>query len=57
MKGHRSEPGNHVKLAPTSHFRVFNVILAALIALAAVMIGGVPPAEAQERTVQTFTVT
>ena len=54
MKGHRSEP---VKLAPTSHFRVYNVILAALIALAAVMIDGVLPAEAQERTVKTFTVT
>ena len=57
MNGHRSETGNHVKPGPTGYFRVYNVTLAALIALAAVMIGGVPPAEAQERTVKPFTVT
>jgi len=57
MKGHRSEPGNHVKLAPMSHFCFHKVNVAALIPLAAVMIGGIPLAEAQERTVKTFTVT
>ena len=57
MNGHRSAPGNQVTPAPTSHLRFHRVAVAALIALAAVMIGGIPLAEAQDRSVETVTVT
>ena len=57
MNGHRSAPGNQVTPAPTSHVRSHKVDVAALIALAAFMIGGIPLAEAQDRSVETVTVT
>jgi len=57
MNSNRSEQSKNEKPSPTSHFRFRKVGVAALIALAAVMIGSILLAEAQDKTVKPYTFT
>jgi hypothetical protein len=57
MNNYSNKSSHQVKPSSTSHLHFHKVILAALIALAAVMIGNLQLAEANDRSVETFTVT
>ena len=57
MNRNRREQSRHEKSSPTSHFRFHNVRVAALIAVVAAIVGSIPLAEAQDKTVKSYTFT